>query len=222
MLRRCKPSSTTLYILFGLAFALLGNVSAVPVQPGSTIKTVLRRQASNPLTQPVTMQTTQTTQTCVHSVRLLEGLTDAFGCRNAGPVTETCVITLTPVTGANGDPLVQEVQQCSVALGSSTSGTSSGSSVSAASAASSATDTTASSATDSSAATSTASASSATASSTDSASATSAASSSDSAATSATASVISFPSVSASASATSAVVSQSAVAVVVRHTPMSI
>ncbi|KAJ4483301.1 hypothetical protein J3R30DRAFT_1760593 [Lentinula aciculospora] len=34
----------------------------------------------------------------------------------AGPLTQTCVITLTPITDSNGKPAVQEVKNCTVAV----------------------------------------------------------------------------------------------------------
>ncbi|GAW05440.1 Ca-transporting ATPase [Lentinula edodes] len=37
----------------------------------------------------------------------------------AGPLTQTCVITLTPITDSNGKPAVQEVKNCTVAVNAS-------------------------------------------------------------------------------------------------------
>jgi len=59
-----------------------------------------------------TVQTVHTTQT------------------NAGPLTETCVITLTPITDENGQPAVEEVKKCSLAYGGSGTGDAGGGSAS--------------------------------------------------------------------------------------------
>ncbi|KAL0956490.1 hypothetical protein HGRIS_002635 [Hohenbuehelia grisea] len=57
----------------------------------------------------------------------------------AGTMTETCVITLTPITDVNGRPAVEEVRRCSISMdagGQSSVGTASASSTSSSSAAS--------------------------------------------------------------------------------------
>ncbi|KAI9509490.1 hypothetical protein F5148DRAFT_749296 [Russula earlei] len=89
-------------LAFSLAFALtlLGQASTAPAPRVPATEVFYRRQANgNPLTQTVVTQTVQTTQT------------------DAGLVTETCEVTLTPVNGPNGEPLVQVVRQCTVTAG---------------------------------------------------------------------------------------------------------
>ncbi|KAI0268574.1 hypothetical protein BGY98DRAFT_327586 [Russula aff. rugulosa BPL654] len=95
------------HILFFLAFAwsLLGLVSAAPAPVSSSRETVYRRQAvGKPLTRPEEVTTVQTINT------------------PSGIVTETCVITFTPVIGKNGEPLVQVVRQCTIVPGDQSSG----------------------------------------------------------------------------------------------------
>ncbi|KAI0298628.1 hypothetical protein BC826DRAFT_998440 [Russula brevipes] len=91
-------------VLF-LAFTstLLGQAPAAPTPPGSRTELLHRRQANGaPPTQPIVTQTEQTIDT------------------NSGPVTETCTLTFTPVTGPNGEPLVQVVRQCTQVPGAGT------------------------------------------------------------------------------------------------------
>ncbi|KAH9994919.1 hypothetical protein BJV74DRAFT_877589 [Russula compacta] len=87
-------------ILLAFILTLLGQALTAPSPLGSSTTTSYRRRApGNTFTQTVVTQTVQTIVT------------------NAGPVTETCTITLTPVSGPNGEPLVQEVQACTQAPG---------------------------------------------------------------------------------------------------------
>ncbi|KAF8492320.1 hypothetical protein F5888DRAFT_1729736 [Russula emetica] len=99
-----------------LAFAwsiLVGLTSAAPAPAPSTLssstsstETLYRRQENgSSFTGPVVTQTVQTINT------------------PSGPATETCIVTLTPVTGNNGEPLVQVVRQCTIVPGAQSSGT---------------------------------------------------------------------------------------------------
>ncbi|KAF8482783.1 hypothetical protein DFH94DRAFT_380725 [Russula ochroleuca] len=118
-----------LYLFLAVALTLLGQVSSAPTPPSFSTETLLRRQENgNPLTQTMVTQTVQTINT------------------DAGPVTETCTITFTPITGSNGEPLVKVVRQCSLAPGaqSSSSSTASTASTTLSSASSSATTSTSS------------------------------------------------------------------------------
>ncbi|KAH8994028.1 hypothetical protein EDB92DRAFT_1934437 [Lactarius akahatsu] len=94
MRRRFSPISVVLVVIL----VLLGQASAAPTPSWlSTNKTLFPRQKTPP--QPFTTQTVRTTQT------------------DAGPVTETCTLTFTPVIGANGEPLVQVVRSCTMTAG---------------------------------------------------------------------------------------------------------
>ncbi|KAI0373582.1 hypothetical protein BV20DRAFT_1033871 [Pilatotrama ljubarskyi] len=98
MLGHYSMSATlALFLLF------LGVVHAAPL--ASEIRNVhtslrLARDDEN-LSQPTTIQTTNTIQTAV------------------GPMLQTCTIKLTPITGDNGEPLVREEKSCSVQMTSS-------------------------------------------------------------------------------------------------------
>ncbi|KAI8975909.1 hypothetical protein BD414DRAFT_497289 [Trametes punicea] len=88
-----------------LAFLLLlvGVANAAPLTPQKrVVNTSLRlaRDGDN-LTQSTTVQTTNTIQTAV------------------GPMVQTCTITLDPITGDNGEPLVRETKSCSVSMATS-------------------------------------------------------------------------------------------------------
>ncbi|KAH9978781.1 hypothetical protein BGW80DRAFT_1280886 [Lactifluus volemus] len=74
--------------VIAFAFSLFCPVSTAPSTPFGSVS------------KPITTQIVQTTQT------------------RGGPVTETCNVTLTPVTGPNGEHLVQVVRQCTVSGGS--------------------------------------------------------------------------------------------------------
>ncbi|KAN0109277.1 hypothetical protein V8E52_009461 [Russula decolorans] len=97
------------HLLLSLAFAwslLVGLAAAAPAPLNSSTETLYRRQENgSSITQPVVTQTVQTINT------------------PSGPVTETCIVTLTPVTGNNGEHLVQVVRQCTVVPGAQSSDT---------------------------------------------------------------------------------------------------
>ncbi|KAH9036901.1 hypothetical protein EDB84DRAFT_1481986 [Lactarius hengduanensis] len=97
MRRRFSPISVVLVVVL----VLLGQASAAPTPVWlSTTKTIVPRQGNgNTPPQPFTTQTVRTTQT------------------DAGPVTETCTLTFTPVTGANGQAVVQLVRSCTMTAG---------------------------------------------------------------------------------------------------------
>ncbi|KAH9056573.1 hypothetical protein EDB87DRAFT_1212461 [Lactarius vividus] len=97
MRRRFSPISVVLVAVL----VLIGQASAAPtpVELSNTKGLFPRQGNGNPPAQPFTTQTVQTTQT------------------DAGPVTETCTLTFTPVTGANGQPLVQVVRSCTMSVG---------------------------------------------------------------------------------------------------------
>ncbi|KAL7281025.1 hypothetical protein ACG7TL_004327 [Trametes sanguinea] len=133
-----------------LLFLSLGVAHAVPLASQKrTVDTSLRlaRDGDN-LSQSTTVQTTNTIQTAV------------------GPMLQTCTITLDPITGDNGEPLVRETKSCTVQMtssGNNASGSSSSGSSDSGSSSDSASATASSSATDStSAATDTAASASAT------------------------------------------------------------
>ncbi|KAH9961367.1 hypothetical protein BC827DRAFT_344945 [Russula dissimulans] len=99
-------------VFLALVLALFGQALAAPIARPAT-ETFYRRQAQGtPLTQTVVTQTVQTTQTA------------------AGPVTEICNITFTPINGPNGQPVVQVVRQCTVTPGEPPASVSSSSSLS--------------------------------------------------------------------------------------------
>ncbi|RDX48099.1 hypothetical protein OH76DRAFT_1456549 [Lentinus brumalis] len=155
-----SKSATVAFLLTFLLF--LGPANGAPALPEKrTMHSALRvaRDGEN-LSQSTTVQVTTTLQTAM------------------GPMLQTCTITLDPITGDNGEPLVRETKSCTVTVTSgnnssgsstsssdsptSTSSADSGSSTSSAdsssstdSASSSSTDSSASSTTDSSAASST-------------------------------------------------------------------
>ncbi|TFK73976.1 hypothetical protein BDN72DRAFT_833958 [Pluteus cervinus] len=81
-----------LFALFQCLFLSFAHVNALPLEP---------RQAAPSPTSLMTIQTLDTV---------------------AGPMTETCVITLTPITDANGQPAVEEVKNCKFALSADNSG----------------------------------------------------------------------------------------------------
>jgi hypothetical protein len=110
-------------IIFVVAFAfsLFCQVSTAPSTPyGSSRSVDYRRQSSSsPINKPVTTQTVQKTQTCVLQFSLKTWSSAHLGyCSRQGTVTETCTVTLTPVTGPNGESLVKVVRQCTVNVGS--------------------------------------------------------------------------------------------------------
>ncbi|TFK85560.1 hypothetical protein K466DRAFT_588004 [Polyporus arcularius HHB13444] len=175
-----SKSATVAFLLTFLLF--LGPANGAPALPEKRTISALRvaRDGEN-LSQSTTVQVTTTLQTAM------------------GPMLQTCTITLDPITGDNGEPLVRETKSCTVTVtsgnnssGSSTSSSDSSTSTSSADSGSSTSSADSSSSTDSASASSTDSSASST---TDS----SAASSTDSAASSATAT-----DASASATATSA------------------
>ncbi|KAJ3863164.1 hypothetical protein EV359DRAFT_65034 [Lentinula novae-zelandiae] len=123
--------SSSLFAHCMLAFLFLSASNAFPL---------LNRQATATaqLSTPTTLTTVTSSMT------------------PAGPLTQTCVITLTPITDSNGKPAVQEVKNCTVAVNASngtTANTLSNSPASSSSASSSDTATAASTTTTSAAAT---------------------------------------------------------------------
>ncbi|KAH9851453.1 hypothetical protein C2E23DRAFT_869377 [Lenzites betulinus] len=125
-----KSVTAVLFLLF------LGVVHAAPLatEKRSVNTSVRLARDDENLSQPTTVQTTNTIQTAV------------------GPMLQTCTITLTPISGDNGEPLVRETKSCSLSMtssGNNASGSDSGSSDSASSASS--TDSAAASQTDASA-----------------------------------------------------------------------
>ncbi|KAJ3896831.1 hypothetical protein GG344DRAFT_60993 [Lentinula edodes] len=86
--------SSSLFAHCMLAFLFLGVSNAFPL---------LNRQATATaqLSTPTTLTTVTSSMT------------------PAGPLTQTCVITLTPITDSNGKPAVQEVKNCTVAVNAS-------------------------------------------------------------------------------------------------------
>ncbi|KAF9465026.1 hypothetical protein BDZ94DRAFT_1255135 [Collybia nuda] len=89
---------------YRLAFLVLINFLILLSSPVRALPLRVRQNA------PTTLQTVHTTQTI------------------AGPLTETCVITLTPITDKDGNPAVEEVKQCT--LGYARSGSDDGGGVS--------------------------------------------------------------------------------------------
>jgi len=83
-------------LLAQVVFAFLATVHAAPVDMDLVNRAALQGATS--------VQTTQTTQT-------VQGL-----------MTQTCTITLTPITDAQGNPAVEEVQTCTVAMSNGTGG----------------------------------------------------------------------------------------------------
>jgi len=81
-----------LLALFQCLLLSFAHVNALPLEP---------RQAAPSPTSLMTVQTLDTV---------------------AGPMTETCVITLTPITDGNGQPAVEEVKNCKFALSADNSG----------------------------------------------------------------------------------------------------
>ncbi|KAI0743340.1 hypothetical protein C8Q80DRAFT_830843 [Daedaleopsis nitida] len=99
MLRYSKSATVVLLHLFLLC---LGTGNAAPTIPGRRdIVSALRvARADDNLSQSTTVQTTNTLQTSV------------------GTMIETCTITLDPITGDNGEPLVRESKSCTVTMAS--------------------------------------------------------------------------------------------------------
>ncbi|RPD63640.1 hypothetical protein L227DRAFT_584223 [Lentinus tigrinus ALCF2SS1-6] len=202
-----SKSATVAFLLTFLL--LLGHANGAPAIPEKRTHSALRvaRDGEN-LSQSTTVQVTQTIQT------------------STGSMIQTCSITLDPITGDNGEPLVRETRSCTLTptggnnqSGSSTSSSDSSTSTtsSADSSATSSTDSSAASSTDSSAASSTDSSA---ASSTDSAASSSATnasasgtalSSADTAAATATGSASGSASASATATGSSAAATGGAV-----------
>ncbi|KAI0318239.1 hypothetical protein OF83DRAFT_44573 [Amylostereum chailletii] len=104
--RNLATMSYRSFAICSLAFFIaLSSVIAVPMDVTKT--TYVRRQsAANPLTSPVTVDTSSIVET------------------SAGPVTETCEIIMTPINGPNGEPLVQMTRTCSISTSSSGSSSS--------------------------------------------------------------------------------------------------
>ncbi|KAJ3764011.1 hypothetical protein EV360DRAFT_91516 [Lentinula raphanica] len=86
--------SATFFAHCLLAFLSLDASNAFPL---------LNRQATGTaqLSTPTTLTTVSSTMT------------------PSGPLTQTCVITLTPITDSNGKPAVQEVKNCTVSTNAS-------------------------------------------------------------------------------------------------------
>ncbi|KAJ3851259.1 hypothetical protein EV368DRAFT_74687 [Lentinula lateritia] len=86
--------SSSIFAHCMLAYLFLGTSNAFPL---------LNRQATATaqLSTPTTLTTVTSSMT------------------PAGPLTQTCVITLTPITDSNGKPAVQEVKNCTVAVNAS-------------------------------------------------------------------------------------------------------
>ncbi|KAI0818467.1 hypothetical protein BC628DRAFT_1413889 [Trametes gibbosa] len=136
MLGLSSKSAAALLFLFSIAL-----VHAAPLATEKrSVHTSLRlaRDEEN-LSQPTTVQTTNTIQTAV------------------GPMLQTCTIKLEPITGDNGQPLVRETKSCSLSMTSSSnnasgsSGSNSGSNSGSSDSASSSADSAAPSQTDASA-----------------------------------------------------------------------
>ncbi|KAI0766873.1 hypothetical protein BD413DRAFT_605658 [Trametes elegans] len=97
MLGHSKSATLALLLLF------LGVAYAAPlVSEKRTVNTSVRvpRDGDN-LGQPITVQTKNTIQTA------------------AGPMDQVCTITLEPITGDNGEPLVRETKSCKIETTSS-------------------------------------------------------------------------------------------------------
>jgi hypothetical protein len=94
------PQFYPISIVLLAVLVFLGQASAAPTPAWPSTKTHFHRQENgDPLSKPFTTQTVQTTQT------------------EAGPVTETCTLTFTPVIGPHGESLVQVVRACTVSAG---------------------------------------------------------------------------------------------------------
>ncbi|KAJ7722137.1 hypothetical protein DFH07DRAFT_857205 [Mycena maculata] len=93
-----RPSHLAFLCLFQCLFLALVPANAVPL-----------RNRQNNLAAATTVMT-QSTATSA-----------------AGDMTQTCVISLAPITDANGNPAVQEVKTCTITMGSVDNGTSSSS-----------------------------------------------------------------------------------------------
>ncbi|KAF7361804.1 hypothetical protein MVEN_00524600 [Mycena venus] len=127
-----RPNHLAFLFLFHCLFLALSPANAVPI--------VIKRQSDGQSTTVMTQSTTSTA---------------------AGDMTQTCVITLTPITDNNGNAAVREVKTCTLTMGAvnnngnngntngGNNGTDSGSSTSTDTTGSSSTDTTGSSSTDS-------------------------------------------------------------------------
>ncbi|CDO77637.1 hypothetical protein BN946_scf184946.g31 [Trametes cinnabarina] len=131
MLGQSKSATLALLLLF------LAVVHAVPLDSQKrTLNSSLRlaRDGDN-LSQSTTVQTTNTIQTAV------------------GPMLQTCTITLDPITGDNGEPLVRETKSCSISMTSSGNNASGSSGTDSSSSSSSSSSDSASSSSDSASAT---------------------------------------------------------------------
>ncbi|TBU44704.1 hypothetical protein BD309DRAFT_990082 [Dichomitus squalens] len=135
-------SKSATVALLHLFLLFLGPASAAPTdltkRTEQTSYLRLARDGDN-LSQSTTVTTTSTLQTAV------------------GAMIQTCTITLDPITGNNGEPLVRETKSCTVSMASSGNNAAGngGSNSSSADSGSSSTDSSAATSTDSSAATST-------------------------------------------------------------------
>lgn len=109
----------SLCVLLQLLSASLGLVDARPaVLPHGT---VVMRQNTGGLTQPVSVQTQNVLQSYVsgpsHAFQCAGRKADVFARRRqSGPMMQQCTLTFTPVTGPNGEELVQEEKACTVSL----------------------------------------------------------------------------------------------------------
>jgi len=88
---------------FALALIFFGQASALLSPLGSSTDTFYRRQTQGGLQ---TLTTTQIIET------------------NAGPATQTCTTTFTPITGPWGEPLVKVVRKCTIVAGATSQSTS--------------------------------------------------------------------------------------------------
>lgn len=109
--------SLFLYLFLHLSPIFLGLVRALPAASRRNNSLVVR-QNDGSLTQPVTVQTQNILQTCVLLPEMCHFANPSAICvrRASGPMLQSCTLTFTPVTGPNGESLVQEATSCTLSV----------------------------------------------------------------------------------------------------------